>query len=120
MHFIILPISYIYLSIGPFKCSSAMNYIGMEMALVNRSISKNEFAKSVFLALVILALICSSIKHGFWAKAMLLVLNPIASVSRAIYSGIDAFTLSFVMLPRTLIFIAMWVVQGAEAMCLVI
>ena len=73
VHFVIDPFALVQFSVNPLVDSKAADLVHPEDTFVDRTISKDQLAFSVFLSRIVFALICCTILPGFTAVSMLLI-----------------------------------------------
>lgn len=76
MHLIVEPVALILLLVAPNVGSFALDFVHLELSVVDGSVSKGQLALAILLALVIFSLVDSAIRPRLKAESVLFVIAP--------------------------------------------
>lgn len=120
VHFVIEPVSLIFLAIAPDVSPSSADLIHLELSVVDRSISESKLSLAVFLSFVVLTLVNGVVGPSLNTEAVLFVVTPVALVPCAVGVGVGSLPIGLVVAPLSLIDVSIGMEELAEAISLII
>ena len=90
VHLVVEPVSEVLFTVDPDVGTLALNFIHLELSLIDRAISEGQFSLRILLAFGVLAFVDGSVGPGLPSMTMLLIITPISHILRSICMRVRA------------------------------
>ena len=117
VHFIVEPGAGVCLLIGPDVYTFSLDFVHLEVTLVDGAICEGQLSSAILFALEVLAFVYSVVRPGFQSVSVLLIITPSALIPCTVGMSVDTLAIGFVIDPLSFVDVTVCVVELALSVC---